>query len=78
MVFVAKVSRNSYSSVTVDSLRVRAIFARGARVEVTRTKFFVVNGTPYFFNGIYSYLLNRKDSGIMKGIIRRGRAQGLR
>ena len=44
MVYIAKASHNSYSLVTVDSARVCAIFARGMCVEVTRTKFFVVNG----------------------------------
>ena len=51
--FVAKASCNSYSSVTVDSVCICAIFTQGTRVEVTRTKLFVVNGIPYFLYGTY-------------------------
>jgi len=43
MVFVSKVSCNSYALVTVDSI-VRCHLRAGCGVGVTRTKFFVVNG----------------------------------
>ena len=73
MVFVAKVCGNSYSSVTVDSVRT-CIFARGARVEVTHPKFFMVNDIYILSLWNIQLTLNKEESGIMNGIIRHGRA----
>ena len=72
MFFVAKVSRNSHSSATVDSVHT-CIFARGVRVEVTHPKFFMVNDI-YILSLWNIQLTLNKESGIMNGIIRRGRA----
>ena len=44
MAFIAKISCSSYSTVYVYVHVYAAIFEQGAHVEVTRTKFFVVNG----------------------------------
>ena len=45
-------------------------------MEVMHTQFFVVNGISILYLWNIQLTFEQKDSGVMKGIIRHGRAQG--